>query len=141
MGPILTAPEPTRGNPTSVFSTKFMFLTFQQRCLRRQQNNALPTHFVFNRSARFMLMMVRYESSKMFVRVTFMSTLFGTLSCNKYHQRHSVKSFIKLTRTTILNYSKTTRHILFIDVSASRRKPSSGLTSGASCQYVKAGWD
>ena len=25
-----------------------------------------------------------------------------------------VKSFIRLTRTTILNYSKTTRHILFI---------------------------
>ena len=28
-----------------------------------------------------MLMMDRYESSKMFARVTFMSTLFGTLSC------------------------------------------------------------
>jgi len=27
---------------------------------------------------------------------------------------------------------------MFIDVSASRRKPSSGLTFGASCQYVKA---
>ena len=39
---------------------------------------------------------------------------------------------------TILNYSKTTRNILFIDVSASRRKPSSGLTSGAGRQYVKA---
>ena len=32
---------------------------------------------------------------------------------------------------TILNYFKTTRNILFIDVLASRRKPSSGLTSGA----------
>ena len=39
---------------------------------------------------------------------------------------------------TILNYFKTTRNILFINVSASRRKPSSGLTSGAGCQYVKA---
>ena len=29
-------------------------------------------------------------------------------------------------------------NILFIDVSASRRKPSSGLTSGAGRQYVKA---
>jgi len=27
---------------------------------------------------------------------------------------------------------------LFIDVSASRWKPSSGLTSGTSCQYLKA---
>ena len=50
---------------------------------------------------------------------------------------NSVKSFIKLTRTIILNYSKKTRKILFIDVSASRRKPSSGLTSGAGRQYVK----
>ena len=41
-----------------------------------------------------------------------------------------VKTFIRLTRTTILNYFKTTRNILFIDVSASRRKPSSGLASG-----------
>ena len=49
-----------------------------------------------------------------------------------------VKSFIRLTRTTVLNYFKTTRNILFIDVSASRRKPSSGLTSGAGRQYVKA---
>ena len=38
-----------------------------------------------------------------------------------------------------INYSNTTKNnILFINVSASRRKPSSGLTSGASCQYVKA---
>jgi len=38
-----------------------------------------------------------------------------------------------------INYSNTTKNnILFIDVSASRRKPSSGLTSGAGCQYVKA---
>jgi len=36
----------------------------------------------------------------------------------------SVKSFIRLTRTTKLNYFKTTKNILFIDVSASRRKPS-----------------
>ena len=49
------------------------------------------------------------------------------------------KSFIMLTRTTILNYSNTTKeNVLFIDVSASRRKPSSGLTSGASRLYVKA---
>ena len=46
-----------------------------------------------------------------------------------------VKSFIRLTRTTILNYSKTTRkHTLFIDVLASHQKPSSGLTSGAGRQ-------
>ena len=38
------------------------------------------------------------------------------------------KSFIRLTRTAILNYSKTTRNILFIDISASHRKPSSGPT-------------
>ena len=38
-----------------------------------------------------------------------------------------------------VNYSNTTKNnILFIDVSASRRKPSSGLTSGAGRQYVKA---
>ena len=38
-----------------------------------------------------------------------------------------------------INYSNTTKNnILFIDVSASRRKPSSGLTSGAGRQYVKA---
>ena len=48
----------------------------------------------------------------------------------------SVKSFIRLTRITILNYFETTRNILFIDVSASCRKPSSGLTSGAGRQYV-----
>jgi len=38
-----------------------------------------------------------------------------------------------------INYSNTTKNnILFIDVSASRRKPSSGLTSGAGRHYVKA---
>jgi len=38
-----------------------------------------------------------------------------------------------------INYSNTTKNnILFIKVSASRRKPSSGLTSGAGRQYVKA---
>ena len=38
-----------------------------------------------------------------------------------------------------INYSNTTKNnILLIDVSASRRKPSSGLTSGAGRQYVKA---
>ena len=38
-----------------------------------------------------------------------------------------------------INYSKTTKTTYcFIDVSASRRKPSSGLTSGAGRQYVKA---
>ena len=43
------------------------------------------------------------------------------------------------SRTYINNYSNTTKNnILFIDVSASRRKPSSGLTSGAGRQYVKA---
>jgi len=37
------------------------------------------------------------------------------------------------------NYSKSTKTTYcFIDVSASRRKPSSGLTSGAGRQYVKA---
>ena len=38
----------------------------------------------------------------------------------------------------IINYSKTTRNIPFIDVSASHRKPSSGLSSDARRQYVKA---
>jgi len=38
-----------------------------------------------------------------------------------------------------INYSNTTKNsTLFIDVSASRRKPLSGLTSGAGRQYVKA---
>ena len=38
-----------------------------------------------------------------------------------------------------INYSNTTKNnILIINVSASRRKPSSGLTSGAGRQYVKA---
>jgi len=38
-----------------------------------------------------------------------------------------------------INYSNTTKNnILFIDVSALHRKPSSGLTSGAGRQYVKA---
>jgi len=38
-----------------------------------------------------------------------------------------------------INYSNTTKNnILFIDISASRQKPSSGLTSGAGRQYVKA---
>ena len=38
-----------------------------------------------------------------------------------------------------INYSNTTKNnILFIDASALRRKPSSGLTSGAGRQYVKA---
>jgi len=37
------------------------------------------------------------------------------------------------------DYSNTTKNnILFIGVSASSRKPSSGLTSGAGRQYVKA---
>jgi len=40
---------------------------------------------------------------------------------------------------SILIYSNTTKNnILFIHISASRRKPSSGLTSGAGRQYVKA---
>ena len=43
-----------------------------------------------------------------------------------------------IQRSSVLNYSKTTRSILFIDVSALRRKPSSGLTFGAGRQYVKA---
>jgi len=44
----------------------------------------------------------------------------------------SVKSFIRLTRRTILSYSNTTKkNIQFINVSACRRKPSSGLSSGA----------
>ena len=42
------------------------------------------------------------------------------------------------SQSTILNYSNTTKKRLFIDVLVSRRKPSSGLTSGASRQYVKA---
>ena len=38
-----------------------------------------------------------------------------------------------------INYSNTTKnYILFIDVLASRRKPSSGLTSSVGRQYVKA---
>jgi len=38
-----------------------------------------------------------------------------------------------------INYSNTTKNsILFIDVLASRRKPSPGLTFGAGRQYVKA---
>jgi len=38
-----------------------------------------------------------------------------------------------------INYSNTTKNnILFIDVLASRRKPSSGLTSDAGRQYVKS---
>jgi len=38
-----------------------------------------------------------------------------------------------------INYSNTTKNnTLFTDVSASRRKPLSGLTSGAGRQYVKA---
>jgi len=50
----------------------------------------------------------------------------------------SVKSFIRLTRKNYINYSKSTKTTYcFIDVSASRRKPSSGLTSGAGGQYVK----
>ena len=38
-----------------------------------------------------------------------------------------------------INYSNTTKNnVLFIDVLAARRKPSSGLTSGAGRRYVKA---
>jgi len=40
-------------------------------------------YFVFNISGRFTLIMQRKESSKMLARVTFMSILFGTFSCNK----------------------------------------------------------
>ena len=44
-----------------------------------------------------------------------------------------------LSQCFYIYYSNTTKNsILFIDVSASRRKPSSGLTSGAGRQYVKA---
>jgi len=52
--------------------------------------------------------------------------------CEKFHQVD--------TKTILINnYSNTTKNnILFIDVSVSRRKPSSGLTSGAGRQYVKA---
>jgi len=40
---------------------------------------------------------------------------------------------------TYIKYSNTTKNnILFIDVSASCRKPSLGPISGTSCQYVKA---
>ena len=47
---------------------------------------------------------------------------------------------LRLIKTlNYINYSNTTKNnILIIDVSASRRKPSSGLTSGAGRQYVKA---
>ena len=48
------------------------------------------------------------------------------------------QSLCKQVDITILNYFETTRNILFIDVSASRRKPSSGLTSSVGRQYVKA---
>ena len=41
-------------------------------------------------------------------------------------------------RVYYINYSNTTKNnILFIDVSVSRQKPSSGLTPGAGRQYVK----
>ena len=63
---------------------------------------------------------------------------FSLLTMTDSKRTCSVKSFIRLTQTTILNYSITTRNILIIDASASRRKPSSGLTSGAGHQYVKA---
>ena len=44
----------------------------------------------------------------------------------------------KQHRFNYINYSNTTKNnILFIDVSASRRKPESGLTSAAGHQYVK----
>jgi len=52
--------------------------------------------------------------------------------CEKYHQVDT-KNYINYSKTT-----KTTYTYCFIDVSASRRKPSSGLTSGAGRQYVKA---
>jgi len=58
--------------------------------------------------------------------------LFGKKSmqlCEKFHQVETK------TILTILIQPKTT---LFIDVSASHRKPSSGLTSGAGRQYVEA---
>ena len=51
--------------------------------------------------------------------------------CKKFYQ-------VDTNGTTILNYSKTTKKRTVIDVLASRRKPSSGLTSGAGRQYVKA---
>jgi len=42
-------------------------------------------------------------------------------------------------RPLYINYSKTTKTTYcFIDVTASRRKPSPGPTSGAGHQYVKA---
>ena len=41
--------------------------------------------------------------------------------------------------TFCIDYSNTTKNnILFVDISSSRRKSSSGLTSGTSRQYVKA---
>ena len=57
----------------------------------------------------------------------------NVLFCEKFHQVD------KLTPITILNYPNTTKkNRLFIDVSASHRKPSSGLTFSAGHQYVKA---
>jgi len=49
--------------------------------------------------------------------------------CEKFHQ---------VDTKTYINYSKSTKTTYcFIDVLASRRKPSSGLTSGAGRQYIK----
>ena len=59
-------------------------------------------------------------------------------SLGVYRPPQPPMSPLRTVYTGILNYSKTTRNILFIDVSASRRKPSSGLTSGVGRQYVKA---
>ena len=54
-----------------------------------------------------------------------------------YQVCHGVGRCVK--DESYINYFNTTKNnILFIDVSASRRKPSSGLTSSAGRQYVKA---
>jgi len=50
--------------------------------------------------------------------------------CEKFHQVD--------TKTVLITLIQPKNNILFIDVSASRRKPSSGLTFGAGRHYVRA---
>jgi len=58
---------------------------------------------------------------------------------SSFHVNSSIVSCCWQDVINYINYSNITKNnILFIDVSASRRKPSSGLTSGAGRQYVKA---
>ena len=115
---------------TSKWFTKFSFLSSRQSLLLNcwllegMGHNHMISHTYFHQNIIWL--------HPLFLAFTLIYTRQLLHDTSKPNHSH-------LYTVYYINYSNTTKNnILFIDISASRRKPSSWLTSGAGRQYVKA---